>query len=87
MLFSKTSLLDYETLCSLDCLGIEERRDDSNYVYKDFQKQLGHGPWGFYKTNLIWKDNHPPLKNNKSNSLERLSSLVKNLTHRNQLKR
>ena len=37
--------------------------------------------------NLIWKDNNPPLKNNKSSSLGRLSSLVKNLTHRNQLER
>ena len=36
MLFSKTSLHD----CSLDCLGIEERRDDSNYVYKEFKIQL-----------------------------------------------
>ena len=33
MLFSKTSLHDYEKLFSLDCLDIEERRDDSNYVY------------------------------------------------------
>ena len=36
MLFSKTSLHDYEKLCSLDCLGIEERRDYSNYVYEKF---------------------------------------------------
>ena len=83
--FSKTFLRDYEKLCSLDCLGIEKRRDDSNYVYEEFKKQLGCGPGGFYETNLIWKDNHPPLKNNKSNSLGRLSSLVINLTHRNQL--
>ena len=48
---------------------------------------MGRGPWGFYETNLIWKDNHLPLKNNKSNSLGRLSSLVKNSTHRNQLER
>ena len=40
-LFSKTSLHDYEKFCSLDCLGIEEKSDDSNYVYKEFQKQLG----------------------------------------------
>ena len=85
MLFSKTSLHDYEKLCSLHCLGIEERRDDSNYVYEEFQKQLGCGPGSFYEANLIWKDNHPPLKNNKSKSLGRLSNLVKNLTHRNQL--
>ena len=32
MLFPKTSLHDYEKLCSLYCLGIKERRDDSNYV-------------------------------------------------------
>ena len=85
MLFSKTSLHDYEKLCNLDCLGIEERRDDSNYAYEEFQKQLGRRPGGFYETNLIWKDNHPPLKNNRSNSLCRLSNLVKNLAHKNQL--
>ena len=28
MLFSKNSLHYYEKLCSLDCLGTEERRDD-----------------------------------------------------------
>ena len=42
---------------------------------------------GFYETNLVWKDNHPPLKRSKSNSLGRLSNLVKNLTHRNQSER
>ena len=82
ILFSKTSLYDYEKLCSLDCLGIEETRDDNNYVYEEFEKQVGRGPEGFYETNLIWKDNHPPLKNSRSNSLGRLSSLVKNLTQK-----
>ena len=49
---------------------------------------MGRGPWGFYETNLIWKDNHPPLKKKKiSSSLGRLSSLIKNLTHRKQLER
>ena len=32
MLFFKTSLHDYEKLFSLDFLGIEEKRDDSNHV-------------------------------------------------------
>ena len=66
-------------------MGIEERRDESNYIYEEFKNQLGPGPGRFYETNLIWKDNPPPLKNNKSSSLGRLSSLVKNLTHRKQL--
>ena len=36
MLLSKTSVHNYEKLCSLYCLGIEERRDDSNYGCKGF---------------------------------------------------
>ena len=39
MLFSKKSLPDYENCCSLDCLGIKKRRDDTN-VYEEFQKPL-----------------------------------------------
>ena len=85
MLCSKTFLNDCEKLCSLDCLGIGERRDDSNYIYKELQMQLR--PWGFYETNLIRKNNPPPLKTNKSNSLDRLSGLMKDLMHRNQLER
>ena len=68
-------------------MGIEKRRDDNIYVYEEFQKPLGREPGGFYETNLIWKDNHLALKSSKSNSLGRLSSLVKNLTQINQLER
>ena len=53
--FSKHPYIILKKICSLDCLGIKERRDDSNYVYKEFQTQLGRGPEMFYKTNLIWK--------------------------------
>ena len=47
---------------------------------------MGRESGEFYETNLIWKNNHSS-KNNKSNSLARLSSLVKTLAHRNQLER
>ena len=34
ILFTKTSLHDYENLCSLDCLGIEEKHEKNNeFVY------------------------------------------------------
>ena len=46
---------------------------------------LGDYMKGIWK--LIWKGNHPLLKNNKSNSLGIISNLLKNLTHRNQLER
>ena len=38
ILFSKTSLHDYENLCSLDCLGIEEKHEKNNqFVYGDLE--------------------------------------------------
>ena len=80
LLFSKTSLHDYENLCSLDCLGIEEKHSKpDDLVYEKFRKQLHRSPEGFYETGLIWKEDHPHLNNNKSGSLGRLNNLVKSL--------
>ena len=42
-------------------------------------EQLGRDPEGYHETNLIWKENHPSLQNNKSSSLGRLSNLIRNL--------
>ena len=85
-MFSKTSLHDYENLCSLDCLGIEEKHEKNNeFVYGEFRKQLGRDSFGNHKTNLIWKENHPPLRSNEVNSLGRLHSLTKNLIRSNKL--
>ena len=84
ILFTKTSLHDYENLCSLDCLGIEEKHEkNSEFVYREFRKELGRDSLGNYETNLIWKENHPPLRSNEVNSLGRLHSLRKNLIRSN----
>ena len=86
-MFTKTSLHDYENLCSLDCLGIEEKHEKNNeFVYGEFRKQLGWDSFGNYETNLIWKDNHPPLCSNEVNSPGRLYSLTKNLIRSNKLR-
>ena len=86
ILFTKTSLHDYENLCSLDCLGIEEKHEKNNeFIYGEFRKQLGRDSLGNYETNLIWKENHPPLRSNEVNSLGRLHSLTKNLIRSNKL--
>ena len=78
--FTKTSLHDCEKLCSLDCFGIEEKHQKNNeFVYGEFRKQIGQDSFGNYETNLIWKENHPPLRSNEVNSLGRLHSLTKNL--------
>ena len=80
ILFSQTSIHDYEKLCSLDCLGVSEKQDKpDDYVYEKFREQLGRGPGGYYETSLIWKENHPPLRNNEKSSLGRLNNLIRNL--------
>ena len=62
LLFSKTSLHDYENLCSLDCLAVEENYVKSDdLVYDKFRKQLGRNSQGYYQTNLIWKESHSLL--------------------------
>ena len=76
----KTSKHDYENLCSLDCLGIENNHVKSDdYVYEKFRKQLGRSSDVHYKTSLIWKGNHRPLNDNKSGSIGRLTNLLGNL--------
>ena len=62
MMFSKTSVHDYENLCSLDVLGVKEehvRREE--VVYDEFKKQLSQSPERWFETNLFWKEKHPPL--------------------------
>ena len=80
ILFSQTSIHDYEKLCSLDCLGVSEKQDKPDgYVYDKFREQFGCGPGGYYETSLIWKENHPPLQNYEKSSLRRLNNLIRNL--------
>ena len=77
-MFTKTSLHGYENLCSLDYLGIEEKHEKKNeFVYGEFRKQLARDSLRNYEPNLIWKENHPPLRSNKVNSLGRLNKVNK----------
>ena len=86
LLFSKTSLYDYENLCSLDCLGIQENHVKSDdHVCDKFRKQLGRNSEGYLETNLIWKESHSLLSDNKYGSIGRLNNLVKNLRRTNKL--
>ena len=52
ILSTKMALYDYENLCSLDCLGVEEKHEKTNeFVYGEFRKQLRLDSVGNYKTN------------------------------------
>ena len=74
---------DYDKLCSLDVLGIEDT-DDQN-VYSDFKDQLVRNTEGWYETGLLWKIGHPVLPSNEFGSLGRLNTLLRKLKRTPQL--
>ena len=52
---TRSSLTDYEQLCSLDVLGLEDKpAGDHHAVYSEFQEQLMWHPEGWYETGLLW---------------------------------
>ena len=80
MFLTQTSAVDYENLCRLDVLGLQDHSvGDQDLVYEEFKEQLLRDPEGWYETGLLWKGNHPPLPNNKPGSPKRLENLVKKL--------
>ena len=80
MYLTQTSSGDYEQLCRLDVLGLEDQpTGDQAAIYEEFKEQLIRSDEGWYKTGLLWKTRHPQLPNNKMGSLGRLSNLVKRL--------
>ena len=78
---ARSSSEDYEQLCNLDCLGLEDRNSaevSQHDVYERFQEHLQKSPEGWYQTNLIWKGDNTPESNEKG-SLGRLQHLVQRL--------
>ena len=82
MLLTQTSHVDYEELCHLDVMGLQDVPEhDQRAVYAEFREQLVRHPEGWYETGLPWKGGHPPLPNNKTGSLRRLAQLQPKLQH------
>ena len=80
MLLTQTSRTDYEELCRLDVLGLEDTdENDQGSVYSEFKEQLVRDNQGWYETGLPWRGNHPQLPNNERGSIRRLDNLVKKL--------
>ncbi|XP_078345136.1 uncharacterized protein LOC144667518 [Oculina patagonica] len=80
MLLTQTSQVDYEELCKLDVLGLEDTpQHDQGEVYMEFREQLSRNEAGWYEAALPWKGNHPPLPSNKQGSLRRLENLKRKL--------
>ena len=80
MLLTQTSQVDYDELCRLDVLGLEDvPGHDQQVVYAEFKEQLRRDPEGWYETGLPWKGDHAPLPTNEQNSLRCLEGLTKKL--------
>ena len=80
MLLTQTNQLDYEQLCRLDVLGLEDAPEhDQRVVYNEFKEQLTRNPEGWYETGLPWRGNFPTLPTNEQGSRRRLESLVTKL--------
>ena len=70
MMLTQTSQLEYEELCRLDVLGLEDTaHDDQGAVYSEFKKQLVRSEEGWYETGLPWKGDRLALPSNKRGSL------------------
>eukprot|EP00794_Sanderia_malayensis_P016265 gene16265-biopygen13818 len=77
---TQSSTADYEKLCNLDVLGLQDRSTgDQMSVYDEFKSQLIRSPEGWYETGLLWKAEHAELHNNENGSMGRLSNLVRRL--------
>ena len=77
---TRTSAADYEQLCSLDVLGLEDRPEgDQQNVYGEFTEQLCRSEQGWYESGLLWKAGHDCLPTDERGSIRRLENLVKKL--------
>ena len=76
MFLTQTSQADYEDLCRLDVLGIDDKPEHDQYaIHAEFREQLVRHPEGWYETGLLWKGIHPLLPSNKAGSLRQLVQL------------
>ena len=70
--FAHSSNGDYEMLCRLDVLGLQDTpTGDQSIVHSEFLEELQCSSEGCFEAALPWKGNHPPLPNNRAWSLKR----------------
>ena len=80
MFLTQTSAVDYDALCRLDVLALQDQpAGDQDLVYEEFKEQLVRNPEEWYETGLLWKGNHPPLLDNQHGSLRRPQNLARKL--------
>ena len=73
----RTSRYDYEKLCNLGALGVQDiPKIHEDIVHTNFKEQLKLSDEGWYETRLMWKQGKENLRNNEIGSLRRLHNLI-----------
>ena len=68
MFLTQTSVTDYEELCRLDVLGLEDfPTGDQENVYAEFKELLTRSPEGWYESGLPWKGDVVIIKSEEKN--------------------
>ena len=67
---------DYEELCKLDVLGLQETATCDDDLREKFREQLGRQEDGRYETSFLWTEKLRSLKSNEKGSLARLRSAL-----------
>ena len=77
LMLSRTSIDDYEKLCNLDVLGVQDiSKTHEDTVHTNFKERLKQSDKGWYETGLMWKQSKENLQNNETGSLRRLQNLI-----------
>ena len=56
---------EFQKLCSLDVLGLEDVMQPEEFNHQTFKDHIKYCEKGYYETALPWKPDHPPLPCNK----------------------
>ena len=80
-MFAKDTSSDYERLCSLDVLGIEDRgQDDQLQVYQDFKENIVKQEDGRYEVHVPWIPGRKLSGTNEQASRGRLANVERKLS-------
>lgn len=63
--FLQTGQEEFERLCSLDVLGLEDARPQGETGTQRIYSAAEKDRRGYYETKLLWKEGHVPLPTNK----------------------
>ena len=76
---------EFERLCSMDVLGLDDTDTLNPSFHQDFKDQIEFKGEGFYERRLPWKLPHGPLPTNKGLAMARLWGTTRRLEKHNKL--